>query len=209
MILTLDGDKLNWTPAEDLTLQAIIDTVRRAAPADNIIVSVQVDGRPIIGRELEERLSQPLAGVSQVDLESAAPREVAQAALQQISEQLAAAAESHEEIAAALQQDRFAEACRGFAALLNVWRAAQTTVVECCSLMGVALEDVPVGERTLAAHLAELIARLQEARGAFEARDTVLLADLAQFELPEVTSGWRQLVGELQQRVGAAAAPTT
>ena len=203
MIVTLDGRKLDPAPADIPTLQAALDAVRDTHLADRIIVSVQVDGRPLIGGDLEAQLDQPLSDVSQIDLESAPPRDVALAALAEVSEELRAAAEAHGEIVEALRKDQFAEACRGFSAMLNVWRTSQQTVLECCSLLGIALEELPIGEQNLAAYLAELIARLQELRCAFEARDTVLLGDLVQYELPEITAGWRTLIDSLRTAMSA------
>lgn len=191
MIVTLDATPLADTFNADDTLQALIDDVRESQLGDRIVVGVTVDDRALVDNELNARLAAPLCDVNSVELISADRRELARDALYEAAEQLAAAGAEHSTIADHLQAGRQVEAVNGFAQFLTAWQVCQRVLLECSSLLGRDLTQADCGGAPMHKHLDGLADKLREMRDAFEARDTVLLADMVRYEMPEICQAWR------------------
>ncbi len=191
MLITLDGKRLPDQDASGLTLQALIDQVRAGFLSDRIVVGVRVDGQPLNGEHLGQRLGETLPGVSQLDLESADPIDLAAAALRELTDQLGDARDGLSQIAAQIQAGKPDAALDDFRGFLGVWRNSQTALRECSQLLGRDLTRDEVGGQMLLDHIEQLSGKLRELRDAFEARDMVLLSDLVEYEMPELCQAWQ------------------
>ena len=204
MIVTLDGRRLSLDLAGPATLRAILDRVKAAHLESRLVVEVSVNGRPIINDALLDGLDQPAADTDQIDLGSAEPASLVNAALAEMVEQMDLAGAAHRDVAAALQAGRTGEAVGQFGRLLSIWQNSRTTIVECSRLMEQDWSNREIDGRTLTAHLNDLTARLREVRDAFEARDYVLLGDLLQYEMPDVCATWASIFRRLAEDVYVA-----
>jgi hypothetical protein len=202
MIVTLDGERLKGEFPHD-SLQTLVDEVRRVRLGDRLVVSVTLDGQLLLDQELSERLSQPLEQVTQVDLASADPHELASAALREVAGQLATAADSQTAVADQLRTGAVAEAATAFGDFLQVWQTCQRAVVECSGLLGEDLTATQSGGKAVREHLDGLADRLRELR------DALLLSDLFQYEMPETCKTWQGILNDLAtnlaDRAGAPA----
>jgi hypothetical protein len=72
-------------------------------------------------------------------------------------------------------------------------------------LVGRNLLQVSIESGTVADCLADLVERLRDLRDALEARDLVLLADLMQYEIPELCKKWKGLLLSLAESVACGA----
>ena len=203
MILTLDGERLDEPVSADDTLQAVIDRLQQRRLGERLVVSVVCDGTPLIDEELSQRLTQPLGATAQVDLATADRYELVATALREMAGQLAAIGEQQGATAEQFQDGKIAEAMAGFTTFLDAWQMCQRALLECSSLLGEDLtartcDGVPVRE-----HLDNLADKLRELRDAFEARDSVLLSDLIQYELPQTCADWQTILGQLADSVAA------
>ena len=88
---------------------------------------------------------------------------------------------------------------------MQEWHTCQQAIAECSGLLGRDLTAVECAGRPVREHLDGLADKLRELRDAFEARDMVLVADLIQFEMPDICQAWQGILNELAQD---AAAPT-
>lgn len=196
MIVTLDGGRLSGSfPTQ--TLQALIDEIRQAHLSDRLIVSVMLDGQQLLDQELTQQLNEPVQEVKHVELISADPRELVSSALREVAEQLESAAENEATVAEQLRSGEMSEAATAFRDFLQVWQACQQTIVNCSGLLGKDLTTMQSGGKPIRAHLDSLTDKLRELRDAFEARDTVLLSDLFQYEMPETCRTWQGILNDL------------
>jgi hypothetical protein len=85
---------------------------------------------------------------------------------------------------------------------INQWHICQRVLSQCCSLLGEDLTQRRCGGELVRVRLDEVVDRLGEVRGALEARDMVLLADVVRYEMPELSKTWQALLGELADQVG-------
>ena len=200
MIVTLDGEHLSGSfPTH--TLQALIDEVRQTHLGGRLVVSVTLDGQQLLNQELSQRLSDPVGETNHVQLVSADPRELVSTALCEVAEQLASAADSRHDVADQLRSGEMPEATAAFGEFLQVWQTCQRAIVDCSGLLGEDLTTMQSGGKPVREHLDGLVDKLRELRDAFEARDTVLLSDLFQYEMPETCQTWQGILNDLATSV--------
>ncbi len=207
MILTLDGERVDEPVSADETLQAVIDRLQGSRLGENLVVSVVCDGKPLVDEELTRRLAQPLGDTRQVDLGSANRYALVATALREIAQQLADAGQHQSRSAENFQEGKIAEAMTGFTTFLDAWQMCQRALLECSNLLGEDLTAIECDGRPVREHLDSLADRLRELRGAFEARDAVLLADMIRYELPETCASWQTILGQLAETIAARVSP--
>lgn len=199
MPTTLDGRTIDLAVSADETLHAFLQRVGGVCEAGRLIVGVTVDGQPLVEDELAERLPCPLRGDEQIVVESASPAEVAGSALQVIAENLRSSAGALPALADRMSgTEPPVDALCGY---LDVWRNCQEAIANVSQLLGRDVLGEAVDGRTVGEHLVGLVEKLRELRDAFEARDTVLLADVLRYEWPELSEQWSQMLDTLAGRV--------
>lgn len=203
MIVTLDGERLTGPFPPGDTLQTLIDQVRQTHLGDRLVVSVAVDGRPLLDAELSERLGGMLEQVRQVDLESADRFQLSADALREVAERLSKVGGEQAAVADQLQAGNVPAAVSRFREFLDAWQLCQQAILECSRLLGEDLTTAECEGRPIREHLNGLADRLRELRDAFEARDMVLLADLARYEMPNTYHLWQRILYELAGRFAA------
>lgn len=201
MILTLDGERIEPPGTGCGSLQELIDAVREAHLDDRIVVSVTIDGRPLTGSELSDRLTEPLDEVGQIDLESDEAAVLGAQVLREVADDLAIARDGLAEIAQYIQAGQSDAAMGGFCGFLDTWRNAQQAMGQCSGLLGRDFSPEVIDDRPVGEYVEELANSLREMRDAFVARDTILLTDLIEYEMPELCQTWRGLLTELADRV--------
>lgn len=201
MNVTLDGNVLTQTFPTGGTLHELVDSVRQQCVKGRLIVTVTVDGQPLLDDALTQRLGQPVGDVQQVDLATADPRELCGNVLGEIGGRLEQIGTHLPQIAQVLrsgQLENAAEALRGF---LGVWDDCRTAIVQCSGLLQVDLTKFECDGKPVEDAVQALSGTLRELRTAFEARDAVLLADLVQYEAPDLCAQWSGMLKEMSQIV--------
>lgn len=194
MPIYLDGQ-----PAEisGETLGAIMDAAQqRLTPAGRLLVEVKLDGRAILGEELDQQRAVPVEGV-RVELESADPRQLAQTTLQQVRQGLQAARQDQIDAAGFFQQDQPAEAMQRVSRAIEAWQQAQQAVLHTTMLIGIKLDQKVFEDRPIVEVTDSLLTQLRSLRDLITAGDTVGLADSLAYEWPEMTDRWDRLIGQL------------
>lgn len=209
MIVTLDGERLTGSLHADCTLQALIDRIRETHLGNRLVVAVAIDGQPLLGQELSDRLDSPPGEVSQVDLTSADRWQLVADGLREIAERLGKAADEQTVIADELHAGNVSAAVNRFGQFMQEWQTCQRAIAECSGLLGRDLTAVECVGRPVREHLDGLASKLRELRDAFEARDMVLVADLIQFEMPDMCQAWQDILNELAREVAAQASPSS
>lgn len=201
MTVSLDGRPVPRQPDDGQTLQGVIDAARADLGRERLIVTVMRNGRALVNDDLSTALDSTVAPSERIELSSADRYELAAAALEEIAHQLGEVGREQEAIARQLTSGQTAPAIERFSGFVTVWQTCQQTVLSCGSVLEADLTAQPHEGRPIREHLTDLAARLRELRDAFEARDMVLLADLLQYELPQLCGFWRDLLNRLAARV--------
>ena len=189
----------------DVTATTVSQAIEAAAVVANnkgrLIVEVSVDG----SQWTEQQLTSPEAQVAIADvvcLTSAEPAEMVGDTFADAAEALADADELQQDAAELLQAGQHRVSMDKLQEAISIWLSVQEAIVKSAQLIGLNLDDVVVNDTPLTASISRLNERLQTIRSALRENDLIGLADTLLYEFPEVVQEWREILDDLQQRVG-------
>jgi hypothetical protein len=178
------------------TLGGVMAQVREHlsnASSNRLVVEVRLDGRTLPADELEQHHDAPL-DVTEVQLITAEPVELARQTMLDVADALAAARDDQQRAAELLRDDDMPAALEHVRSALTVWGQAQQSVLHSAQLLGLSLDAVKLGDQTvpeMVEHLSEL---LRLVRDQLQAGDLVGLADTLEYELTDQTQLWSDLI---------------
>ena len=197
MDVRIDGVPLTDLPAEITTLGQVAAHARGTIPRQNLLVSIQIDGRAVEPDELEAALVRPVEQGQRVDFETSVTADAVLKVLTGADELFAETEQIQEQTIDLLRQGQTSKAREHMAHCFNVWQQTQSSVAQVCTLLDVDLETLEVGGDKFSEIITRLRDNLQEIKEALEARDFVLLADVLEYELKETTTKFRGVIGAL------------
>ncbi len=191
---------LDDTPC-DLKAKTVGEAIDAAAEVarrlGRLIVEVTVDDTPWA----EGKLSSPKhleASAEVVRLTSAEPRKLVNEAFADAADALADANELQKEAARLVQSDQYTVSMDKLNEALSIWLSVQEAIVKGSRIVGIDLDDVIVGERSINASISRLNEWLLVIRDALTDSDQIALADTLLYELPEVVGEWQSILVYLQ-----------
>jgi hypothetical protein len=207
MIVTLDGQRVDESFRPGCKLQSVVDQIRgRLSSPNRIIVSVAVNGRRLDDDVLTETLERPVESDAQVDLESSEPEELVERAFRGLAESFSQAADGIDHMADGLKSSDPTQAMHDVGDFVTLWQTAYRAIAQCSGLLNRDLTACEFDGQPVIQCISTLVDRLSELRGALEARDMVLLADLVRYELQPLARSWQALLASLAEQVQAPAA---
>lgn len=191
---------LDDTPC-DLKAKTVGEAIDAAAEVarrlGRLIIEVTVDDT--LWAEVE--LSSPKhleASAEVVRLTSAEPRKLVNEAFADAADALADADELQKEAARLVQSDQYTVSMDKLNEALSIWLSVQEAIVKGSRIVGIDLDDVIVGERSINASISRLNEWLLVIRDALTDSDQIALADTLLYELPEVVGEWQSILIYLQ-----------
>ncbi len=191
---------LDDTPC-DLKAKTVGEAIDAAAEVarrlGRLIIEVTVDDT--LWAEVE--LSSPKhleASAEVVRLTSAEPRKLVNEAFADAADALADADELQKEAARLVQSDQYTVSMDKLNEALSIWLSVQEAIVKGSRIVGIDLDDVIVGERSINASISRLNEWLLVIRDALTDSDQIALADTLLYELPEVVGEWQSILVYLQ-----------
>lgn len=191
---------LDDTPC-DLKAKTVGEAIDAAAEVarrlGRLIIEVTVDDT--LWAEVE--LSSPKhleASAEVVRLTSAEPRQLVNEAFTDAADALADADELQKEAARLVQSDQYTVSMDKLNEALSIWLSVQEAIVKGSRIVGIDLDDVIVGERSINASIGRLNEWLLVIRNALTDSDQIALADTLLYELPEVVGEWQSILEHLQ-----------
>ncbi len=191
---------LDDTPC-DLKAKTVGEAIDAAAEVarrlGRLIIEVTVDDT--LWAEVE--LSSPKhleASAEVVRLTSAEPRKLVNEAFADAADALADADELQKEAARLVQSDQYTVSMDKLNEALSIWLSVQEAIVKGSRIVGIDLDDVIVGERSINASISRLNEWLLIIRDALTDSDQIALADTLLYELPEVVGEWQSILVYLQ-----------
>ncbi len=181
-------------------LQAVGDQL---AEQGRIVAEVMIDGKAVVGEELEALAQAPVLAV-EVKIVSAEAKALAGEVLGQVRGALAEVRQLQADAADDLQADDPQAAFEKLGGAIEAWLQTHSAIVSCSALMGVDVQALDVQGTAGHAMTERLVASLTELKGLLEDRDPVGLADALAYEWPEVVDQWDQLVVVLADEIAKA-----
>jgi hypothetical protein len=200
MAVSIDGKEQTQVVTSDRTVGDLLNDVKSLLTEEGkMIVGIVCDGQLLTPEEVETALGKSAASYSQIDFQSAEPRELARNSLEACLNLIAGMEATIADVVDALQKSEVPRAMGQmgpmFGRLNDTYRGLQGVF----QLMRIDPESVELSSGSAASSMAGVVDRLREIKDALENRDYVQLADLFAYELKPTIEQWRQLIANLTE----------
>jgi hypothetical protein len=198
MSVTIDDHPL---AADTLGLTTVGQVLSHVAKANRLVVNMLIDGEePDLGRMATVR-AVPLMGRT-VYVETADPREMALAVLDEVESHLAEGDTYRCEAVEALSANQQSRAMQKLNACFGIWQHAHESVVKTAQLLRIDLSQTYAGGRAISETLTQFTEQLRAIKSALENRDFVSLSDTLAYEMNETTERWAAAIAALREATG-------
>lgn len=167
--------------------------------SDQMVIGLRCDGQEVPADAMAETLQKPAESLDRLDVFTGTKDELVTDAMAQASASLAETEDACKQVAELLCQGKTVEASETLAECLRIWRQVHEAVANSIQILQVDPENTRVCNESLLELIGKPKEVLLQVRGALQARDYVLLADILQYEFCEVTEQWHTIIGKLRQ----------
>jgi len=198
MRISVDGQTQSTLETTGLTVGELLARLRNALdPSGRMIVGIVCDGQEITPEAVGSLLTESVDKYSEIDFQTAQPKELAKNSLVACKEILAQIEGNCREVVVYLRQAQIQPAMElmgpMFTKLNDSYKGLQGTF----QLLKIDPESVELSSGHAGKFMTGLIAKLREVKSALENRDYVGLADQFEYELGPAIAEWQTLVNHL------------
>jgi len=195
MSVTIDDKAL---AAENLGITTVGQVLTHVARGNRLVVNVLIEGEePDLARMSAVR-AVPLVGRT-VYVETADPREMALAVLDEVESHLAEGDAYRAEAVEALSAGQQPRAMQKLNACFGIWQHAQESIVKTAQLLKLDLGQTFADGEAIEKMMGEFVEQLRAIKGALEGRDFVSLTDTLAYEMADVTGRWSAAIGAVRR----------
>jgi len=166
---------------------------------DCVVIGVRCDGRDVPADAMADTLRKPTSSVERLEVFTGTRGTLVIDAMAQASSCLTETEEACRRSAELFMEGKTVEAAETLGECLRVWQQIHEAVGKSIEMLQLDPEQATVNEQPLFELISKPKEILLQVKEALQDRDHVLLADLLQYEFPEVTSRWHAVVAKLQQ----------
>lgn len=170
-------------------------------PQGRVVVEVKIDGQSVTGDALDS--TKPTEPTSDIRVTTAKPGDLVVGILEDVRTQLNQSQQMQQQAAELLQQDEPAKALELVRSSIDGWLQAQQAVSQSAQLLTLDLSAIVVDEQPVLERMQELVESLNELKDALVANDYVALADMLQYEWPDITERWDAALDAIVKHVEA------
>ncbi len=197
MSVTVDRKPLH---AENLGLKTLGQVLAHLQKDNRLIVHLLIDGKEPDRQHLRKARQSPVNGHT-VFIETADPRQMAIAVLDQVAAQLDEADRLKTEAAELLQRKQNAPAMEKLSGCLTTWQHAQESVLKTARLLRLDLSLIRVAGHAVADELQKFTVQLKRIRRALERREFVTLEEILLHETAETSGSWRSAIDAIKKTI--------
>ena len=179
--ISIDGAAESIPLGEDATLGSVLKQVRETvSQRKRTVLSVELDGEHLPPDRQKELTESPLSGHRRLEVRTLDPFELALETLSSLVEHLNKMEGIHEGAAELLRDGDVAKASQKLRQCFLSWELMVRAVRDLIVLIGARPEDLMHGGITVQRRVEKIHQDLRKFRDAFEVRDDVTAADVAQ-----------------------------
>jgi hypothetical protein len=194
MAVTIDDSPL---AVDELGLTTVGHVLTHVARENRLVVNVLIDGEEPDLDQMPAVRAVSLVGRT-VYVETADPREMALAVLDEVASHLNEADTYRSEAVDALSAGQHSRAMQKLNACFGIWQHANQSVVKTAQLLRIDLSQTYVADQSISELLAGFAGQLRTIKGALESRDFVSLADTLAYEMTETSAVWASAIDALR-----------
>ena len=204
--ILIDDEVVERLHAKSSTVEEAVCSIQSSfASEDRMVIGLRVNGRNVDSQMMQDTLAQPLLSLERLEIMTGTRAELVTEAMDQASNCLEETERACQVAAELLTQGDTAEAAKSLGECFRVWQQIHDAVAKSIEMLRLSPDEMVIRDMPLVEIINKPVATLKQIKEALEARDHVLLADILQYELVEVTQGWHDMVAKLRSEAGEMA----
>ena len=209
MDLFVDDKKVDDDRVVGGTLaETLRDVQAHCCPPPRILVGFRCDGEEAAGAAMTSTLSRPADSIELLEVFTSTREDLVADAMNQASASLEETESVTQNVAELLMEGKASEGIERLGECLRVWQQIHDAVVKSLELLRLNPAQVIVRDEPLVMALEKPKDVLLQIKGALQAQDHVLLADILQFEFADVTDMWHTMIARIRQEADDIRAAT-
>ena len=183
--------------------ETVEDAVRHVqssvCPPDRLVVRFRCDGQDVPSDEMANTLQRPASELSRLEIFTGTKGALVLDAMTQASASLNETEAFCQRAAQMLTEGKTTEGMQTLGEVLRVWQQIHLAVVNSIEMLRLDLENTLVQDEPLSSAIIKPKEVLIQMRDALRAQDHVMLADVLQYELGDVTTQWYAIIDRLRE----------
>ena len=200
MDLFLDDKKVEDNGVVGGTLEQTLREVQiNLCPPRRILVGFRCDGEEIVSAAIVAAMQRPVASFERLEVFTSTREDLVADTMGQASSSLEETESTTQRVAELLMEGKTVEGIERLGECLHVWQQVHDAVAKSLELLRLDPQKATVRDQPLLAALERPKDVLLQIKGALQAQDHVLLADILQYEFAEVTDMWHTMIARIRQ----------
>ncbi len=203
MQLFIDGKSTRFSAEQNATVDELLEEVR-AVNGENhrAIVGLVCDGMDAFGEALTATLSRSAADFARIDVETGRLADLVGETLDGILGALEEVDTARVNVVDLFGESKQREAMTRLSDCVRQWNQINMAVIRCMGLIPVS-EMLSKEEQHNITHTFESVRdAMSNTKTAIESQDFVSLADILEYEIPDVSRKWRSVIDSLKSCLG-------
>ncbi|GEM_PF-2593785 len=203
MDIVIDGNKdLAYADAGS-SLGEILDQLQTWLQRNGrAIVTLTLDGQTLVPAAVPPDVrKQKVDAYRMLDLVTLCPAELSLLTLSKLAEHLPSVGSALTTAASHFQKGNLPTAMSLLGDAVTGLQVTMDTLLKVGQLQGIELSTLTVGGKSGLDAIHRLRDKLREVQSALKSKDSVTLADMAEYELAPAVKDWQELIGGLEDRI--------
>lgn len=202
MEITVDGVVIDDVFVEDeTTIELALKHVQDHLCADNrLVVGVHCNGQDVPAQEMAATLKKPANSFSSLTILTGTRSSLVSSAMNEAATCLTSTEDACRQTATLLTEGKTAEAAQTLGECLRIWQQVHEAIGKSIEMLQLDPVQVHVDDSPLSELIGKPKGVLLQMKTALQSQDFVLLADILEYEITEVTQNWSSIVKALRER---------
>ncbi len=170
----------------------------RHCPPGQLVIGVRFDGTEVDAGAMEQAMSRPVSELSRLDIFTSSREVLVHDAMAQASATLQDTENACRRVAELIHEGQSKEGIELLGQCLHIWQQINDAVGKSILMLDLDMDEMTIRDEPVAKVIGMPKETLLQVKGALEAQDHVLLADILQYEFAEVTERWHALISMLR-----------
>lgn len=202
MEITVDGVVIDDVFVEDeTTIELALKHVQDHLCADDqLVVGVHCNGQDVPAQEMAATLKKPANSFSSLTILTGTRSSLVSSAMNEAATCLTSTEDACRQTATLLTEGKTAEAAQTLGECLRIWQQVHEAIGKSIEMLQLDPVQVHVDDSPLSELIGKPKGVLLQMKTALQSQDFVLLADILEYEITEVTQNWSSIVKALRER---------
>jgi hypothetical protein len=179
--------------------ETLRDVQAHCCPPPRILVGFRCDGAEVAGAAMASTLSRPAGSFELLEVFTSTREDLVADAMNQASASLEETEGVTQNVAELLMEGKASEGIERLGECIRMWQQIHDAVVKSLGLLRLDAEQLTVRDEPLLTALDRSKDVLLQIKGALQAQDHVLLADILQYEFSDVSDLWHTMIARIRQ----------